>query len=73
MTAFRHAQAVQAPPRRLEEVRVTAFGADVAVVTVAFVPDGDTRVGRQSQVWIRRPEGWRVASAHVSWEGASPT
>ena len=24
------------------------------------------RRGAQSQVWVRRPEGWRIASAHVS-------
>jgi hypothetical protein len=23
-------------------------------------------IGRQSQVWARTPEGWRVVAAHVS-------
>ena len=27
---------------------------------------GSGRRGAQSQVWVRRPEGWRIASAHVS-------
>jgi hypothetical protein len=22
--------------------------------------------GRQSQVWVRMPEGWRIVQAHVS-------
>jgi hypothetical protein len=24
------------------------------------------RIGRQSQVWTRTPDGWRVVAAHVS-------
>ncbi len=24
------------------------------------------KIGRQSQVWLRTPEGWRVVAAHVS-------
>jgi hypothetical protein len=31
-----------------------------------FRRDGSTRVGRQSQTWVRLPEGWRVVAAHVS-------
>jgi hypothetical protein len=27
---------------------------------------GSTKVGRQSQTWVRLPEGWRVVAAHVS-------
>jgi hypothetical protein len=31
-----------------------------------FFRDGSTRTGRQSQTWVRMPEGWRVVAAHVS-------
>jgi hypothetical protein len=24
------------------------------------------KIGRQSQVWMRTPDGWRVVAAHVS-------
>lgn len=58
----------QTPPRRLVDLAVTTFGDHTAVVTTGFVPDdGLTPAGRQSQTWIRFPEGWRVVAAHVSW------
>lgn len=31
-----------------------------------FQRDGSDRIGRQSQTWMRTPDGWRVVSAHVS-------
>ena len=31
-----------------------------------FRRDGDPRVGRQSQTWVRFADGWRVVAAHVS-------
>lgn len=53
--------------RRLFDTRVTAFGADVATVTTMFdYPGGEDRPGRQSQTWVRLPEGWRIVHAHVS-------
>ena len=29
------------------------------------------RRGRQSQTWIRFPDGWKIVSAHVSIEGSA--
>jgi hypothetical protein len=31
-----------------------------------FQREGQARVGRQSQTWVRMPQGWRVVAAHVS-------
>jgi hypothetical protein len=31
-----------------------------------FHRDGSTAIGRQSQTWVRMPDGWRVVAAHVS-------
>jgi len=31
-----------------------------------FQRDGAALTGRQSHVWLRCPEGWRIAAAHVS-------
>ena len=31
-----------------------------------FQRDGSAKTGRQSQTWMRTPEGWRVVAAHVS-------
>lgn len=69
VAAERRRHARQTPPRRLRDVRIVTFGDDVATVTTEFVPDGSHCLGRQSQTWVRRAEGWRVVSAHVSWEG----
>lgn len=52
---------------RVNGVRnVTAFGRDLAVVDVLSVYPRDSRQGRQSQIWLRTDQGWRVAHAHVS-------
>ena len=47
--------------------QVTTFGRDMAVANIEFRREGSERIGRQSQTWVRMPEGWRVVSAHVSW------
>jgi hypothetical protein len=57
--------------RRLQNTRVTCFGKDYGVTTTEYIRDGDTRLGRQSQVWVKFPElGWKIVSAHVSWSQA---
>jgi hypothetical protein len=56
------------PDRRLRETSITAFGADCAVVTTLFGYADGALDGRQSQTWVRLPEGWRIVSAHVSAE-----
>jgi hypothetical protein len=52
--------------RRLENTVFTAFGRDFAVANTEYVLLRDGRRGRQSQTWVRMPEGWRVVAAHVS-------
>lgn len=54
------------PGRTSRRVTVRAFGADLAMVLLEFVNGGDPVLGRQSQLWLRTGEGWRVANAHVS-------
>jgi hypothetical protein len=54
------------PGRVLRDTRVLAVGDRTAVVTTLIgYPDGAVE-GRQSQTWVRFPEGWRVVEAHVS-------
>jgi hypothetical protein len=67
VAAFRRSLPRQTAPRTLVRTSITTFGSDAAAVTTEFVLDGDQRMGRQSQLWIRTVGGWRVASAHVSW------
>jgi len=38
----------------------------MATANVEFQRVGNPRSGRQSQTWLRTPDGWRVVSAHVS-------
>jgi ketosteroid isomerase-like protein len=52
--------------RRLKDTEVHAYGTDAAVVTTLFGYPGSDVLGRQSQTWIRMPEGWRIVHAHVS-------
>lgn len=49
-----------------EETRrvVTTYGRDYATTNIEFTRNG--RTGRQSQAWVRMPEGWRIVAAHVS-------
>ena len=61
------ATATPVPTSRLHErVVVTAFGSDLAVVSLEFRNGDATRGGRQSQVWARLADGWKVVHAHVS-------
>ena len=68
--AFRAARPAIGLARRLERTVITSFGADVATACTLYRRDATPdKVGRQSQVWVRLPEGWRVVAAHVSLIG----
>jgi hypothetical protein len=45
---------------------ITTYGHDLATANTEFQRDGAALTGRQSHVWLRCPEGWRIAAAHVS-------
>ncbi len=66
--AFRKARSANNLEREIFNLRVVTFGDAHATVTLEFrrVAFGIPRHGRQSQVWVRFPEGWRIVSAHVS-------
>lgn len=64
--AFRAARPATGLARRLSNTVITTYGLDVATAMTEFRRDGSTRIGRQSQTWVRMPEGWRVVAAHVS-------
>jgi hypothetical protein len=66
ISSFRRARDIKRLDRRLKNTVITTFGRDFAVAnTESERPDSD-RVYRQSQTWVRMPEGWRIVSAHVS-------
>jgi len=65
--AFRAARPPVGLERVLDETHITTYGDDVATANTLFRRPGHPgKVGRQSQFWLRMPEGWRVVSAHVS-------
>ncbi len=58
------------PQRRLGRVEITTYGEDFATANAEFFREGEARRGRQSQAWVRFPDGWKIVSAHVSLEGS---
>jgi hypothetical protein len=66
IAAFRAARAATGLARRIVYRVITSYGSSMATANMEFVRDGSDRIGRQSQTWVRMPEGWRVVAAHVS-------
>ena len=71
MIAFRRATLAPSFTRRLENLRISAFGDDTAVAYVEFVRSDSPLRGFQSQTWARlslasAPPRWYVVAAHVS-------
>lgn len=67
--AFRQARSPVNIEREIFNLKVVTFDADMAAVTIEFrrAVNGATRLGRQSQMWRKFPEGWKIVSAHVSY------
>lgn len=64
--AFRKARSGGSPPRTLRNTVITTFGRDFATANTEFIREGAAMSGRQTQVWARLPQGWRVVAGHVS-------
>jgi amidase len=64
--AFRAARPAAGLMRTLQHTVITTFGQDCATACTEFTRQGNPRIGRQTQTWVRRPEGWKVVAAHVS-------
>ncbi|RDJ22934.1 oxalurate catabolism protein HpxZ [Bosea caraganae] len=67
IAAFRSARSPVGLERMLDRTVITTYGQDMATANTLFrrasMPG---KVGRQSQIWVKFAEGWRVVSAHVS-------
>jgi hypothetical protein len=67
IAAFRAGRPSVGLQRSLERTVITTYGHDMATAWTLFRrPNATGKVGRQSQVWMRTPDGWRVVTAHVS-------
>lgn len=64
--AFRQGRPANNLEREVTARQVTTYGRDFAVANIEFRRASSSKIGRQSQTWVRMPEGWRVVSAHVS-------
>jgi hypothetical protein len=66
IAAFRKNRRGGSPQRVLQHTVITTYGRDFGTTNTEFLRQGSTSLGRQSQSWVRMPEGWRIVSAHVS-------
>jgi len=66
--AFRKSRPAVNLARRTIRLEIVSFGKDFGSITLEFERDTAAGIvrGRQSQVWVRLDEGWRIVSAHVS-------
>lgn len=62
--AFRKARPPVGLARVVVRLEIVTFGRDYGSVTLEFARG--TARGRQTQVWVRMAEGWRIVAAHVS-------
>jgi len=65
---FRRRRGAVDQRRALRNTKITTFGRHFAVANTEFLRTGAERVGRQSQTWVRSEGGWKIVSAHVSFE-----
>lgn len=57
------------PRRRLGRVSITVYGDSFATCDAEFHRENSAVKGRQTQAWVKFPDGWKVVSAHVSLQG----
>ena len=63
---LRQAERGGAAQRKVLREVITTYGMDFGTINVQFIRESTGLAGRQSQTWIRTPDGWRIVSAHVS-------
>jgi hypothetical protein len=70
IAAFRRARG-GSPQRKLGRVAIATYGDALATANAEFCREGSDKRGRQSQTWVKFPDGWKIVSAHVSIEGSA--
>ena len=67
IAAFRSGRSPAGLARRIKGTVITTYGRDMATANTLFERDSAPgKIGRQSQTWMKTPQGWRVVAAHVS-------
>lgn len=66
--SYRKTNVVVITDRKMLKRKIVTFGTDLASVMCEFsqVSRGKPGHARQSQTWVRFPDGWRIVAAHVS-------
>jgi len=65
--SFRAARSPVALGRKLSRTVITTFGRNFGVASTLYErPSAPGKIGRQTQTWVKFPEGWRVVVGHVS-------
>ena len=67
--SFRSGRSPVGLERQVIKTVITTYGKDFATTNIEFQRAGSQRIGRQSQTWVKFPQGWKVVSAHVSLIG----
>ncbi len=65
---FRKSRPAANLARIVKRLEIVSFSRDFASITLEFERGTGPNLvrGRQSQTWVRMPEGWRIVAAHVS-------
>jgi hypothetical protein len=68
LESFRKGRPTAGLARTMTRLDIVTFDRDFASITLEFERSSTSGIirGRQSQVWARFPEGWRIVQAHVS-------
>jgi hypothetical protein len=69
IAAFRASRPSTGLERTLLRTVITTYGDSFATANVEFQRANSSKTGRQSQTWMKTPDGWRVVAAHVSLLG----
>ncbi len=69
IASFRAGRSPAGLARTLQNTVITTYGRDYATANTEFRRPTTPKLGRQSQTWVRLPEGWRIVAAHVSLMG----
>jgi hypothetical protein len=67
--AFRAGRPSAGLARTVLRTVITTYGDDFATANIEFQRTGSPKTGRQSQTWVKTPQGWKVVAAHVSLLG----
>lgn len=67
IAAFRAARSPVGVMREIYRTVITSYGDATATANTLYRRESiPGKIGRQSQTWVKFPEGWRVVAAHVS-------